>query len=158
MKTIIVILTFLFSMQMVSGQQTIAREKYQCLKIDLDGINDSLRADYFSRTLEKNGIAIFCGINNQGSGYIIIDSTRTPGSVSTFIDHCNRGFKVKNNELISLTDALFLQIYYLRLGISEEKQSVLKPSFVKLGPKRELSALLYQYAVLQWDRQYLQNK
>lgn len=158
MKTFITILLSLFSLQMVFAQQTIIEEKFQCLKINLDGINDSSKADYFSQTLEKNGIAVFCGISDQGSGYIIIDSARASNSVCAYIDHCNKGFKVKGSELVPLTDALFLQIYFMRLGIPAGKQSITRPLLVKLGPKRELSTLLHQYALKQWDCQYLQNK
>lgn len=148
------VLTLIISIVIVLPCQSQIDTKWLTWKVNVSGIDSLTRADYLSRGLEKMDLALFSAYSVPGGEGYIISSMPNIDNIVSYVNNWNRGFTINSYEKVDLTDSLFLTIYLLRRNIAKENMLDQELPFIKLGPKRELSALLYNIALNEWSRQY----
>jgi len=119
-------------------------------KLLVDGINDSLKADYLARALEKQNLVLFASFSQISDyGYIIVSDKSQISNVASYINLTLNNYKLLEYEELPLTQNLFLEIYSLR---SNNANNICKnlPKYIQLGPKNELSWQLYDLAKSIW--------
>lgn len=148
------VLILIITTMLVLPCQSQIDTRWHTWKVQVSGIDSLSRADYLSRGLEKMDLALFSAYSvSNGEGYIISSMPNIENIVS-YVNNWDRGFSINSYEKVTLTDSLFLSVYLLRRNIKQENMHDQELPFIKLGPKRELSALLYNIALKEWTRLY----
>lgn len=159
MKRIISLLILTILMGKMIAQNTDNLPNWIVYKIYVTGIQDSMRADYLARGLEKNNLVIFSAFSySENFGYVILDSQLSIELVNNYIDGLSdKGYKFVKYEETSFNKDKFLEIYYMRNNIKKEDISKSMPKYIQLGPKNELSNQLYDLATKIWEEKYLEQ-
>jgi len=124
---------------------------YFLFNYKVKGINSKYLSDYAARLLEKNDVAIFAAFDTLGSGYVIVEKEYQGNECKKFLENAGRyNFTVISYEKMNLTEDLYLSIYQLRNNLPLNEP----PKFIQLGPKTELSNLLYNKAKDIWIKKF----
>ena len=99
-------------------------------KLLVDGINDSLKADYLARALEKQNLVLFASFSQISDyGYIIVSDKSQISNVASYINLTLNNYKLLEYEELPLTQNLFLEIYSLRSNNANNILMILSISF-----------------------------
>jgi len=159
MKKIITFLVFIVLMSKIIAQNTDNLPNWSVYKIYVSGINDSVKADYLARGLEKENLVIFSAFSyTENFGYVILDKQMPIEVVNDYIDALSdKGYKFIKSEETSFTKDIFLEIYYMRNNIKKDDIAKSMPKYIQLGPKNELSKQLYYLASKIWEDKYFEQ-
>jgi len=108
-------------MSKIIAQNTDNLPNWSVYKIYVSGINDSVKADYLARGLEKENLVIFSAFSyTENFGYVILDKQMPIEVVNDYIDALSdKGYKFIKSEETSFTKDIFLEIYYMRNNIKK---------------------------------------